>query len=442
MVMGDGVYWWIMSKVESENQVKNPVISATDLVFSKVEIPWQSAISEWQKALGTDRVVVDQEGLSQVGSATFATTQKVTAVLRPKDLEQVSQILQIASQFKAPVYPISKGRNWGFGSKVPVCEASAILDLQDLNRIVDYSEKYGYLIVEPGVSFSDCCQFLTDKKSNFFINVIGGPGDASVIGNVVERGDGIGPYSERFPFVSDFQVVLADGKTIETGFSAVKGSRVSSLCPFGIGPYVDGLFTQSNFGVVTRMTIWLCPIPKSFKLCSFSVESDDKFKNLIDRLRPLYLNRTLDAPIFFWNDYKQLAGMIQKPPTEKPAAMSVDILERYKKKYKFGKWNGIGGIYKSGHKLSLVTESTLRNAIRRNVDRQMFVRPQLLPLIRLFRPILRWVYPDIDTKIEMLRENPFLGQQNPLGPSINTLPNKDQRPLQILERLISCIKLY
>lgn len=28
---------------------------------------------------------------------------------------------------------------------------------------------------------------------------------------------------------------------------------------WGYGPYVDGLFTQSNFGVVTKMGLWLMP---------------------------------------------------------------------------------------------------------------------------------------------------------------------------------------
>jgi hypothetical protein len=29
------------------------------------------------------------------------------------------------------------------------------------------------------------------------------------------------------------------------------------LFPYGFGPYHDGIFTQSNYGIVTKMGIWL-----------------------------------------------------------------------------------------------------------------------------------------------------------------------------------------
>lgn len=29
----------------------------------------------------------------------------------------------------------------------------------------------------------------------------------------------------------------------------------------GFGPYPDGIFTQSNFGIVTKMGFWLMPDP-------------------------------------------------------------------------------------------------------------------------------------------------------------------------------------
>ena len=40
---------------------------------------------------------------------------------------------------------------------------------------------------------------------------------------------------------------------------------MSSLSPGnGFGPHVDGLFSQSNFGVVTKMGVWLMPEPEAY----------------------------------------------------------------------------------------------------------------------------------------------------------------------------------
>jgi hypothetical protein len=33
---------------------------------------------------------------------------------------------------------------------------------------------------------------------------------------------------------------------------------------YGAGPNVDGLFAQSNFGIVTKMGFWLMPMPEAF----------------------------------------------------------------------------------------------------------------------------------------------------------------------------------
>ena len=34
---------------------------------------------------------------------------------------------------------------------------------------------------------------------------------------------------------------------------------------YGFGPLVDGLFSQSNFGIVTRMGLWLMPSPEGYR---------------------------------------------------------------------------------------------------------------------------------------------------------------------------------
>jgi hypothetical protein len=78
-------------------------------------------------------------------------------------------------------------------------------------------------------------------------------GGGSVIGNTVDRGVGYTPYGDHFGMHCGFEIVLANGEVMRTGMGAMPGSNTWQLFPYGFGPYADGLFTQSNFGIVTKM---------------------------------------------------------------------------------------------------------------------------------------------------------------------------------------------
>jgi 4-cresol dehydrogenase (hydroxylating) len=47
-------------------------------------------------------------------------------------------------------------------------------------------------------------------------------------------------------------VVLANGDLVRTGMGAMPNAKTWPIFKFGLGPDVDGLFSQSNFGIVTK----------------------------------------------------------------------------------------------------------------------------------------------------------------------------------------------
>ena len=51
------------------------------------------------------------------------------------------------------------------------------------------------------------------------------------------------------------------GEVMRTGMGALPGSNAWQLFPYGFGPYPDGMFTQSNLGIVTKMGIALMQRP-------------------------------------------------------------------------------------------------------------------------------------------------------------------------------------
>src|ERR1700722_10830224 len=74
------------------------------------------AIGQWTSLLGADHVIVDVRSRTAAETATFATTQTVSAIIRPANREELQECVRIANRFRIPVYPVSSGKNWGYGS--------------------------------------------------------------------------------------------------------------------------------------------------------------------------------------------------------------------------------------------------------------------------------------------------------------------------------------
>jgi 4-cresol dehydrogenase (hydroxylating) len=61
------------------------------------------------------------------------------------------------------------------------------------------------------------------------------------------------------------EVVLPNGEIMRTGMGALPGAKSWQDYKYGFGPAVDGLFAQSNFGIVTKMGFWLMPEPEAYQ---------------------------------------------------------------------------------------------------------------------------------------------------------------------------------
>src|SRR5258708_5337984 len=131
-----------------------------------MEVSQQQALEEWRGVLGAAHVVTDAPLLDAAGTATFETTARIPAILRPANVNEVRAVLKIANSFRSPVYPVSSGKNWGYGSRVPTANNSALLDLSRMNRIVECHEQLAYATVEPGVTQAQLFSYLRSARSH------------------------------------------------------------------------------------------------------------------------------------------------------------------------------------------------------------------------------------------------------------------------------------
>jgi FAD/FMN-containing dehydrogenase len=134
-----------------------------------------------------------------------------------------------------------------------------------MNRILEVNEQSAYALVEPGVSYFDLYRYIQEKGLKLWIDVPD-PGWGSPVGNSLDRGGGylMAQYRNHFDSHCGMEVVLANGEILRTGMGAMPGAKTWQEYKSGFGPWVDGIFSQSNFGVVTKMGFWLMPEPDAF----------------------------------------------------------------------------------------------------------------------------------------------------------------------------------
>jgi 4-cresol dehydrogenase (hydroxylating) len=211
-----------------------------------------------------------------------------SAAIAPASVEQVQAVVRIANQYRVPLYPISTGRNLTYGGSAPVLSGSVVLDLKRMNRVIEVNEPGAYCIVEPGVSYFDLYRHIRDHHLKVRIDPPD-PGWGSPVGNSLEHGVGRGPHRDHFRAHCGLEVVTGTGDLLRTGMGALPNS--GSLWPrfrYGYGPYIDGIFSSSNFGVVTKMGVHLLPEPELTRVFDLSIARYQDLDEFVQELAQLF----------------------------------------------------------------------------------------------------------------------------------------------------------
>ena len=231
---------------------------------------FSEAIKRFEDAVGKDWVFTSDEDVALYRdpySPFLGEPEELlaSAAVAPDGVEQVQAVVRIANEYKIPIYPVSTGKNLGYGGSAPVFSGSVVLDLKRMNRILEVNEESAYALVEPGVSYFDLYRYIQEKGLKLWVDVPD-PGWGSPVGNALDRGGGylMAQYRNHFDSHCGMEVVLANGEIIRTGMGAMPGAKTWQEYKSGFGPWVDGIFSQSNFGVVTKMGFWLMPEPEAY----------------------------------------------------------------------------------------------------------------------------------------------------------------------------------
>lgn len=300
-------------------------------------------------ALGDEAVDVSRRTRDRYGFSRLPGGDRVpSGVVTPASVGDVQAVVRLAAEHGMALWPTSTGRNLGQGDFSSVREGHVALHLgRRMNRIVEIDETLGYAVVEPGVTFAQLRAELLRRGDQFMISSTSGPTDGSILGNALDRGAGYTPYADHFGNLCCLQVVLPDASLLHTGDGTLAGSKSRFVNKSGFGPLLDGLFSQSNLGIVTQAAVWLMPRPPVIRSFGFTFPDDDDIETIIDVVRPLRLGGVVPTLVKVTSDVYSFATEETYPSDcVAPGQVLPDDLRReLRSRHGLGAWLVSGALY-------------------------------------------------------------------------------------------------
>jgi len=242
-------------------------------------------------ALGDDAVVTSRDGRDEYRDPYWYENDRSfdsSAVVYPTSTEEVQAVVRIANDVGIPIWTSSQGRNYGYGGPSPRVKGSILVSLRRMNRVLEINEKLAYAVVEPGATWFDLYDAIEAGGHDLMVSV---PdlGWGSVIGNSLDSGVTYLPLGMDYQAPTGMEIVLADGSLLRTGMGGLPDSKSWHVYKRGLGPVLDPLFIQSNFGIVTRMGYWLMRKPEAYAPLYLMAPKDSDLEQAIDITRELRL---------------------------------------------------------------------------------------------------------------------------------------------------------
>jgi 4-cresol dehydrogenase (hydroxylating) len=273
------------------------------------------------------------------------------AILYPSSTADVQTIVRLANQYRVPLFPISAGQNIGLGSRAPMAAGQVVVVLgRRMNRVIEVNDDFGYAVVEPGVTFNSMYAELERRDSRLMMSPTAGPPDGSLLGNALDKGGGAGPLGSHFDNVCGMEVVLGNGDVIRTGDGGIDAAEHPNwhVTKYSFGPALDGLFTQSNYGIVTRMGLWMMQRPSHVQMFFFTFPDDDDLGQIVDLIRPLKASGAVPTMIRATNDLYLLSSQERHPRADSSAPRAPlpdDERAALRRKHGIGSWTVSGALY-------------------------------------------------------------------------------------------------
>ncbi|MSS78264.1 FAD-binding oxidoreductase [Anaerococcus sp. AGMB00486] len=201
--------------------------------------------------------------------------------------EDVANIMKICNEEKIPV--IARGAGTGLTGAGVAIKNGIMINMQSMNKILEFDEENMIVRVEPGVLLNDLAKACLDKGYLYPPD----PGEkfATLGGNVSLNAGGMRAvkYGTTRDYVRKMEVVLPTGEITEFGSIVSKSSTGYSLKDLMVG-------SEGTLAIITELTLKIVPNPKYIVSLIVPFES---LNNCISTVPKLFQNNLNPQAIEF-----------------------------------------------------------------------------------------------------------------------------------------------
>ena len=207
------------------------------------------------RVLPAEALRTDDDSLAAYGSdrSGFSDDESPFVVVLPSTIEQVQQVMRLASRYRIPVFP--RGRGTGLaGGSVPT-RSGIVLSLERLDGIGPVDVVNRSVRVQAGVVTADISRH-TEPAGLFYAPDPASAGISSIGGNIATNAGGFHcvKYGVTRDSILSLTAVLADGTLVTTGTSSVKDVAGLDLTSLLVG-------SEGELAIVVEAVLRLHPVP-------------------------------------------------------------------------------------------------------------------------------------------------------------------------------------
>ncbi len=303
-------------------------------------------VDQLTKVVGKKNIESDQTSVLEHSKNMLPKDNLCKSIVYPGNTDEIKKIFKIAANHNSKVWCFSGGNNWGYGTKNGSQSNAIILILKRMNQIIEVNEKMAYAVIEPGVTQEQLNNYLKENNIDLWIDCTDSTPRGSLLGNASDRGIGYTRYGDHFGHLCGMEIVLPTGEECKLGVS--KNSKTTYTHKWGHGAFLDGIFTQSNLGIITRVGLWLMRKPKYTLLYTMDISTQEKLGFVLDQNRELGLKKILQGHPHTVNNF-QMATVACRPTDfdteERLNFISKKSMDKIYDKYKIPAWSMVGSIY-------------------------------------------------------------------------------------------------
>ena len=279
--------------------------------------------------------IVGAENVREASGEDAVDGVEPSVVVEPATIEEISEVMKLASREGLAVSPRGGGTKMGLGN--PPREVDLILSTARMDEVIEHVPGDQIVRTQAGLRLQALQEELAESDQMLGVDP---PEEGATIGGVVAANSS-GPRRLRYGTIRDLiigiKIVLADGTVAKAGGKVVKNVA---------GYDLSKLFTGSlgTLGVIAEANFRLHPIRETARTIFLEVDDYNEIADVVRELTHSSFSQfMLDALEMRWEgDRGMIAALFEgiEPAVEAQAATAVEVLRSHGEAKVLGKEDG------------------------------------------------------------------------------------------------------